>query len=341
MTKSASRKSKIRAAAAKDGTNYTTALRRRDSLHGPPRGPGQVLSIGPSEPPPFLLGDAVLACPGDGTTAVEWRPNRAASRLLVDNTAGGSGPLERMLLMRAADERLPTLALGPRADEYRDAHPQANVFGASSESVGYRALPAAAAAMHDFQSPARSDWRLLLVHLDLPAADDRGRRILWEPDFGEVCRMSGDESRSLESIVSLLAKLRSGSLPSGLILIVVLSEVALADLFPPSSFTTVVSSALALDYQHYADFNSALPDPSDYLPQLEAQLHRVEHQRGHGAFWGGMNPKAGRIVLASVDRGPTRAVLISDPPSPESWWQPPREVILRNHDRFAHQSRGE
>ena len=337
MTKSANRKSKIRAAAAKDGTNYTSALRRRDALHGPPGSPRQVLSMGPSEPPSFLLGDAVSVGPADSTTAVEWSPNSQTSRLLVDNTVGGSGPLERVLLMRAAAARLPTLAIGPAPDAYRAAHPRANVFGASNENVGYHAAPAAAAALKDFLS--RADWRLLFVHLELPVEDEHGHPVAWESDFGDLHRMSVDEIRSLDWIVQSVTRLGSEPLPPGLIVIAVLSDVDLAHRFPATSFTTVISSALVLEYQHTATFGSALAEPTTYLPHLETQLRRLESQRARGAFWSGMNPKAGRIVLASIEGGPTRAVLISDPPDPESWWWPTREVILRNHDRFT--TRGE
>mgnify|MGYP003383316281 CR=1 FL=1 len=133
----------------------------------------------------------------------------------------------------------------------------------------------------------------------------------------------------------------SEPLPPGLIVIAVLSDLDLAALVPAASFTTTISSGLRLDYEHAADFTSALPAPRDYLPQLDAQLHRLGRLRTRGAFWSGMSPKAGRIVLASVDGGPTRAILISDPPDLESWWQPAREVILRNHNwDLEHGNRG-
>jgi len=336
VTKHANRKARIRAAAAAAGTNYTTALRNDGGLGvdppDPPAGDARIMSIGPTEPPCFLLGDTVAVGSEDVTTTVEWRPESQASRLLVDNTAGGSGPLERLLLAGAAAVRLPTLAIGPSPVEYRRAHPGADVFGAGNDGVGYEEVPAAAATMTDFISSARSDWRLLFVHLELPVDDDSGRRIAWEPSFGELRRLSGDELRALDRIVKLVARVGSEPPPSGLIVIAVLSDVDLADLLPATAFDSTISSALTLDYQHTVDFTSALPTSGDYLPQLKAQLHRLERLATRGAFWSGMSPKAGRIVLASVHGDPTRAILISDPPDLESWWWPDREVILRNHN---------
>lgn len=331
MTKHANRKARTRAAAEAAGTNYTTAL--RDAASRPQTsaagGDGaRILPLGPTEPPIFVLGDAVAGAGPDDVSPVVWRPRRGSSRIVLDDTAGETLFLVQELLRAAAAARLPTLAIGPYHERYQAAHPRAVVFGAGSEAIGYADIPAAAAALEEFVD-TRSDWRLLFVHLERPFADDRDRPI-WEPALGKTIQLSGPELRSLARLEELLARLVTTD-PPGLIVIGVFNDdddSEMAELLPPESYRTTISAGLHLEYQHGAAFDSRIPSIDQYLPGLATQVARLHALRVSGAFWSGMNPKRGRIVLVSVHGSATQAVLIPDPPAPESWWVPARESIL-------------
>ena len=319
MTKHANRKARIRGSAAVAGTSYTAALREDV-------GPG-LRAAELVEPPVWDLGDDVL-----NDDLVYWRPSPGGCRVIVDNMPNSSTSIyvQLQFLRAAAAWKLPTLAIGPHPDLYGEAHPRADVYGLGPEGVGYAASSAALAALSEFAWSARQGWRVLLIDLQQPDMDDEvsGRPRVWQPSFDQVERVKDEEIQALQAIEEQLGRLSREAAP-GLIVIAV-GTAETVHLLPPEVYQTRISAAMHLEYQLGASFDSGLPSVDSYLPGLEELLHRVDEHRSGGAFWSGMNPKSGRLVLASLDGSTTRAVLLPDPPNPEPFWLPAdRESILR------------
>ncbi|KAB7740917.1 hypothetical protein GA707_18645 [Nostocoides sp. F2B08] len=292
-----------------------------------------MLPISPTEPPIFILGDAVAGSDSDANQ-VTWSPQPGSSRIVLDDSAGDALPLAQELLRVAAAARIPTLAIGPYPERYRAAHARAVVFGAGSEVIGYAEVPEAVAELAEFVD-ARSDWRLLLVHLERPALDADGR-LAWEPAFGKVAQLDDPEIQALVRLEAMLRRLATTDPPRLMVISVFTdNDPELAELLPAEMYRTTISAGLHLEYQAGPYFDSELPSVDQYLPELEAQVDRLHKLRLGGAFWSGMNPKRGRIVLASLHGSATQAVLILDPPAPEPWWAPTREAILAAARRQA------
>lgn len=335
MTKHANRKARVRATAAKEGTNYTAALR---GTSGPPPSVTSHSKPALGKAPTIVLGDT----PGTPATdsLVQWRPSVGDSRMVIDATRWAASFIELVVLRAARRVGLPVLALGPDAAAYRQADPDAEIYEIGDWQGGYATLPAAASAVEAFI--ARPGWRLLLVHLDPPDAEDHGSRVPEPPAAGGgALDLSAEEVTGLKELRLRLAALETDPAPGLLVVGAVICprDTELHYLFPPS-YETRISPGLRLEYDQPVVFDSGLPDLERYMPGLDPALAALTSKVRSGQragseaaprsrFWWGMNPKQGRVVMGSVHGQAAVPIVLPDPPEPEPWWSPSREVLLR------------
>lgn len=324
MTRNASRKRKTRDAAASQGVSYTDALRQMQGADPNP----------PGEQHPLQLDLGTFVAEEGGTQErATWAPNPQNSRVMIDGTQGGGTLLLEVAVVQAAHNAgLPVLAIGPFSEDYREAAPEAEVFRIGNEGMagGYLEAPQAAKAVEDFIH-ARSDWRLLLAHLQRPLEDEDGQKVWDRGFFDEPQRLTAPERKAVRRITELLAVAGSPAVrhPGLLMAGVVTDDLNDALLYPPTSYTTRLSAALRLEYHQPVGFSSPLPRLEDCLPRWHTVISRLDDRARGNPFWYGMNPKDGRVVMGSINGGDTHAILLHDPPlETMPGWSLTRENLL-------------
>lgn len=158
---------------------------------------------------------------------------------------------------------------------------------------------------------------------------------------GGALDLSAEEVTGLKELRLRLAALETDPAPGLLVVGAVICprDTELHYLFPPS-YETRISPGLRLEYDQPVVFDSGLPDLERYMPGLDPALAALTSKVRSGQragseaaprsrFWWGMNPKQGRVVMGSVHGQAAVPIVLPDPPEPEPWWSPSREVLLR------------